>query len=93
MALPILALHCQLGTAFESGPVQLAVQCTAKLRLSRFAAQCRLRTAAQKLREEARDGGKGGKGGDGGKGTMGCPSFFPLNQPEEGTFQKYTDVV
>ena len=52
MALPLLALHCQLASAFES-PVKEAVACTAKLRLARFAAECRLRSAAKALQAEA----------------------------------------
>lgn len=49
--LPILALHCQLANAFPS-PVKEAVACTAKLRLSRMAGECRLRQAFAQLREE-----------------------------------------
>ena len=49
--LPILALHCQLADAFPS-PVKEAVACTAKLRVARMAAECRLRSAFSTLREE-----------------------------------------
>jgi len=45
--LPVLALHLQLAEALENEHVKAAVACLVRMRLSRVAAACRLRDAAE----------------------------------------------
>lgn len=49
--LPVLALHLQLADALENEHVKAAVACLARMRLSRVAAACGLRSAAEAATE------------------------------------------